>query len=96
MTSVNNCYSTIQQKLVTAFSASVVFAVLASPTMFKITGKKTKKYGFETSSVDGYPYASGTAIHTILFMLFTFIILLDNLLHAAIISSILIGLLILA
>jgi hypothetical protein len=24
MTSVNNCYSTIQQKLVTAFSASVV------------------------------------------------------------------------
>jgi hypothetical protein len=84
----------IIDKLILTFATSILFIVLASPNMFKITGGKTHKRGFDTSSEDGRPYASGIAIHSFIFFLFMFLMLLDNLLVAIPSILVLIGLIV--
>jgi hypothetical protein len=80
---------TFEDKLIISFTSAVIFALLSSPRLFSISGNKTKKYGWETSSVDGCPYASGILLHSFLFFLIVLVIMIDNLLIAGIVASIL-------
>jgi energy-converting hydrogenase Eha subunit A len=86
-------YLSFEDKLIISFASAVIFAVLSSPRLFAITGDKTRKYGWETSSVNGCPFVAGILIHSILFMLLVLIMMLDNLLIGGILIAMLFGLL---
>jgi hypothetical protein len=80
---------TIEDKLLISFTSAVIFALLSSPAVFLITGRKTRAYGWITSSETGCPYASGLALHTFLFFLVVLIIMIDNLVLAGFFAAIL-------
>lgn len=80
---------TLQDKVIISFTSAVIFAILSSPKTFSLTGKKTKSYGWESSSENGCPYAGGIALHSLLFFLIVLIIMIDNLLFAGIAAALL-------
>ncbi len=64
----------ISQNFVYSFAAAILFAVLSSPVIFKITNSITKKYGFEIATDDGTPYANGVALHSLVFFYILYVI----------------------
>jgi hypothetical protein len=86
----------IQDKVLISFTSAVIFAILASPFVFRITGNKTRKRGWITTSETGSPYASGIALHSFLFFLIVLIIMIDNMLLAGFFTVILATLLYMA
>lgn len=65
-------------RMVVIISFTVIFAILTSPMAYKFSGTKTEKYDWVTSTDDGCPYASGIALHSLLFLVITSSILIEN------------------
>ena len=57
-----------KDKWLISFYSALIFALIASPFMYKITGQLTNMVGIETSQ-DGCPNAYGLILHLIVFML---------------------------
>lgn len=77
--------------LIYVFTATVLFCVLTTPYMYKLTGKKTSKYNWVTSSPDGIAYASGIALHSVIFFLLLLSLTIDNWIIGIILSASVIG-----
>lgn len=67
MSKTCKCASNKDKWLISFYSA-LIFALIASPFMFKITGQLTNMVGLETS-INGCPNAYGLVLHLIVFML---------------------------
>jgi hypothetical protein len=63
-----------QKWIIGAYSA-LLFALLASPFMYKLTNSLTEYLGFETS-VDGCPHMSGLILHAVVFLLLVRLLML--------------------
>jgi len=57
-----------QDKWVVSFIASIIFLLIASPFMFRLTGAVFSKLGLETED-DGCPNLIGLLIHSAVFAL---------------------------
>lgn len=77
--------------LIYVFVATVLFCVFTTPYMYKITGKKTSKYNWITSSPEGIAYASGIALHAAVFFLLLLSLTIDNWIIGIILAATVIG-----
>lgn len=66
MDEINAC---TYNMLIITISSTVLFAILSSPYVYKISNEKLSEYGVEIANNDGCPYALGILIHSILFLL---------------------------
>jgi hypothetical protein len=64
----------IDQKMIVACAASIIFVLLNAPTTYKITNSITKKIGFSIYTNNG-PNLWGVFIHGIIFFLLMLCIL---------------------
>ena len=63
-----------QKWLISAYSA-ILFIVITSPFMYKITNSLTNLVGWETS-VNGCPNAGGLVLHTAVFLVLVRVLML--------------------
>ena len=63
------------KKVLLSLILSLLFLLIASPFMYKLTGKVTSSFNF-TTSTNGCPNISGLILHSIVFFLLVTIILL--------------------
>ena len=63
-----------QQKWGLSFIYGLLFLLIASPFMYKLTGKATSSFNF-TTSTNGCPNVSGLILHSVVFFLLVRIIM---------------------
>lgn len=56
------------QKWLVSLYAALVFLLIASPFMYRLTGQVTERLGLETSN-DGCPNLIGLVMHAVVFLL---------------------------
>jgi len=64
-----------KQKWIVGLYLALLFLLISSPFMYKITGSITHKLGW-TTSTNGHPNASGLILHTVVFLLLVRVIML--------------------
>jgi hypothetical protein len=69
------CLSNSEKWLVSFYTA-LVFMLVASPFMYKVTGGLTRMVGLETSDSDGCPNVYGVLLHGVVFLLLVRILMM--------------------